>query len=203
MKVALEPSGGEYLIPKTLLCQQSRYFARMFSGEFSEAKTQSANIKEIEDVLSVQSFEALLQWIHTGQTILSSKSGSPGDVVYAIVELVRLADMCEVGEIEVPAVKFLQNDLTNYQWKGIMRSRAFGSASYLPSGHPVRSIIGKLAAQEFLSTPHAAFREFPPSTLEQEVLQEVHGALTGSDEDVYYVDPITRKEDYTYMARRY
>ncbi|RJE19205.1 hypothetical protein PHISCL_08461 [Aspergillus sclerotialis] len=98
VKIRIDPTGREYNVSKDLLCKQSSYFAAMFGTRFSEGKGLSATMEEIEGVVSVESFESLLQWLYLGRVTFAPKD--PSEEISAVIEFARLADMCDVTGME-------------------------------------------------------------------------------------------------------
>jgi hypothetical protein len=70
----------------------------MFEGRFQEGEQQSTTLEEIEGVVSVQSFEMIIQWLYLGR--VSFGEFTPEDAIAATVELLRFADMCGITGME-------------------------------------------------------------------------------------------------------
>src|SRR5258708_7053666 len=70
----------------------------MFEGRFQEGKEQSVVLQEISGVVSGRSFEMLVQWLYVGRVKLSKLP--PNEAITAIIEFLRLADMCQVTGME-------------------------------------------------------------------------------------------------------
>jgi hypothetical protein len=81
----------------------------MFDEKFSEGKHNEATLKVIEGVVSLQSFEMLLQWLYIGQ--ITFYSADPGVQIDAAIELARLADMCAVHALEAATAKIIKKTI--------------------------------------------------------------------------------------------
>ncbi|KAJ5460772.1 uncharacterized protein N7458_002324 [Penicillium daleae] len=106
--IRLVPSNTEYKVPKPLICKDSSYFAAMFESEFIEGQTKTVDMKEIEDVVSPRSMEALLQWLWHRRVRFDNK---PGDQISAAIELCRLADMCNIKGLGAEMALSIKNVL--------------------------------------------------------------------------------------------
>ncbi|KAJ5611231.1 hypothetical protein N7510_007950 [Penicillium lagena] len=98
VKIRIESAPCEYTVSKDLLCSRSSYFSAMFEGKFQEGEQQTAILEEVKDVVSVQSFEALLQWLYLGRVKFGVKD--PDLQISAIIEFASLADMCSISGME-------------------------------------------------------------------------------------------------------
>ncbi|KAF1816398.1 hypothetical protein P152DRAFT_470425 [Eremomyces bilateralis CBS 781.70] len=88
----------------------SPYFAATFGGDFRETHEQSTTLAEIDGVVSVRSFEMLLQWLYVGRVSLGTLPAQ--DAISSLVEFLRLADHCSVTGMEgrvVDRIKTLLN----------------------------------------------------------------------------------------------
>lgn len=78
----------------------------MFEGNFSETQQQTATLEEIEGVVSVRSLEALVEWLYLRNVRFDSKD--PEDQISAAIELVRLADMCNISRMESQLAQYIK-----------------------------------------------------------------------------------------------
>ena len=152
----------------------------MFEGQFQEGEQQSTTLEEIEGVVSVQSFEMIIQWLYLGR--LSFGEFTPEDAISAAVELLRFADMCGITGIEhdmVDKIKtvLLDNPPPNNFWKHpdtnihCLTSEHIFSAVKLPNGHPLRSLFAKAMVEGYLHRKHGDHRDFKFAKEIQEVPQ--------------------------------
>ena len=96
--------GPEISVSKELLCMQSKYFDAMFRRDaFKEGETNAAYLDEINGIVSVASFEALVQWLHRG-TVTFPAGLKVSDEITKCIEFVRLADMCIVTYANSPNI---------------------------------------------------------------------------------------------------
>jgi hypothetical protein len=79
----------------------------MFEGNFAEGEQQVATLKEMEGVVSVHSFEALIQWLYLRR--LQFDCQGPENQISASIELARLADMCNITGIESQMVQYIKD----------------------------------------------------------------------------------------------
>ncbi|CRL26906.1 BTB/POZ fold [Penicillium camemberti] len=98
VNIHIQPSNRKYTVSKSLLCTESEVFTSMFQGSFRESQEQTATLQEIDGVLSIQSFEALLQWIYL--RIIRFDLESPREKLSAAIELARLAGMYGISPRE-------------------------------------------------------------------------------------------------------
>jgi hypothetical protein len=87
----------EYTLSKSILCTKSPDFARTFA-KLQEGEEQVLTWHEIDSIVSVRSFEMLIQWLYIGRAIVGKVA--PREEISAIVEFVRFADMSEVTGME-------------------------------------------------------------------------------------------------------
>ncbi|KAJ5977041.1 hypothetical protein N7501_000383 [Penicillium viridicatum] len=109
VKIHIQPSNREYTVPKNLLCGESPVFLAMFEGSFRESQEQTATLQEMEGVISVQSIEALLQWLYL-RTIKFDLENS-GEQLSAVIELARVADKYEITGIENQTAKYIKDTI--------------------------------------------------------------------------------------------
>jgi BTB/POZ domain len=70
VRIRIGSASYEYKLSKALLCRQSPYFAATFEGNFQEGEEQSTNMTEIDGLVSIRSFELLVQWLYLRQSQL-------------------------------------------------------------------------------------------------------------------------------------
>jgi BTB/POZ domain len=163
--IRIGSSSDEYRLSKALLCKQSPYFRSTFEGGFEEGEEQSTTLKEVEGVVSIRSFELLVQWLYLGRAILGDLT--PTDSITAVAELVRIADMCGVTGMEGimaeqikaiilanPPPIFTLDSNTYY-----LHSNHIVSAAGLPDGHPVRKVLAAAVAGAFFRKDDHKFSE--------------------------------------------
>ncbi|CAG8111081.1 unnamed protein product [Penicillium nalgiovense] len=193
VRVQIESSDHEFEVSKQLLCKESTYFRAMFEGNFAEEQQQLATMKEVEGVVSVRSFEALMQWLYIRRVHFDSKA--PGDQVSAAIELARLADMCNITGVGHEMARYIKDILvanpdprnndslvrhvnTNTY---CLTGQNIISATSLPQGHPVRGILAAASVEGYLRDGNYKFvketHEHP--TFGADLLQEVRSTLNG------------------------
>ncbi|KAF1807963.1 hypothetical protein P152DRAFT_453274 [Eremomyces bilateralis CBS 781.70] len=161
--VRIGSTSREYKLSKALLCNQSPYFKATFEGNFQEGKEQSTTLKEEDGIVSIQSFELLVQWLYLGRVILGDST--PTDSITAIVEFVKIADMCGVTGMEGTMAEQIKTiiladpahryplDSNTY----CLNSNHIVSAAGLPDGHPVRKVLAAAVAGEFFRADNHKF----------------------------------------------
>jgi len=175
IRIEGEGRAKEYKLPKGLLCKQSPYFAAMFEeGRFREGEEQSAVLTEMEGVVSVRSFETLLQYLFLGNIV--QKSELIPEEVDHIIEFTRLADMCRVTGMEKnmadrlraiivahsrcyqePADGGWGNNIAEPQDLAgqsedeflVVTIERINAAANLPFGNPVRRVLAETAVRDF------------------------------------------------------
>jgi hypothetical protein len=147
-------------LSKTLLCKQSPYFAATFEGKFLEGEEQSTTLAEIDDVVSVRSFELLLQWLYLGRVVFGKLK--PEDTITAAIEFVRIADMCGVTGMETLMAGHIKTVIIDNPSpnNGLRRSpdantyylttKHIISVANLPKEHPVRKLLAAAAVEGYL-----------------------------------------------------
>lgn len=128
-------------------------------------------LEEIEGVVSVRSFEMLLQWLHIHAVGLEDRKTAQ-EHISALIELSRFADMCSVDTIESYVTTALWNILitnpgpVNYDYAGgrdpdtnthCLMSQHIESASHLPDGHSVRMLLAQASVEGYLCRPDYKF----------------------------------------------
>jgi hypothetical protein len=159
-------SGGEYKLSKNLICNQSRYFAKMFEeGKFKEGEDQSCTLEPIDDgdeVVTNQSFEILVQWLYLGKAVFPLK---PEDEITLTLNVIRLADMVEVTGMKTDISEYIKTVIlknpapSDQEWSGwrhtdsnmvCILSQHLRSAWKIPDGHPVRKLFAAAAVEGYL-----------------------------------------------------
>jgi hypothetical protein len=120
-------------------------------------------LEEIDGAVSVRSFELLTQWLYLGRVNFGELEAE--EKVTAIIEFVRIADMCGVAGMESMMAKSIKsvimaNPAPPAEGRRVSRypdtnaycltPRHIISAAYLPDGHPVRDILATAAVEGFL-----------------------------------------------------
>ncbi|CAG7972785.1 unnamed protein product [Penicillium salamii] len=207
VRIRIGSSDHEFKVSKDLLCKESAYFRAMFKGNFPEKEQQSVTMESVEGVVSVQSFEALMQWFYMHKIHFDSKI--PGDQISAVIELIRLADMCNITGMDTEMAQYIKDilvanpDPRNSRTYHIadsnthcLTSQHIISATFLPQGHPVRRILAAASVEGYLRTGNYKFRkethEHP--AFGADLLHEVRLALNGSRQEKRYTiirDPIS------------
>ncbi|KAJ5938205.1 hypothetical protein N7454_004547 [Penicillium verhagenii] len=207
--IRISSSDYEYKVSKDLLCRESTYFTAMFEGKFKEGVQQTAILEEVKGIVSVQSLEALLQWLYLGK--IKFDLDEPAHHIAATIELARFADMCNISALENQIGQYLKDFLAAnpcHEYYGdqdyavetyFLTSRHIILATFLPEGHSIRRIlaaatlIGYLLVENFEFAEEA--REYPNYGFDllQEVGLALKGMRLGGNEGFSYEDPITGK----------
>ncbi|KFY92679.1 hypothetical protein V500_04080 [Pseudogymnoascus sp. VKM F-4518 (FW-2643)] len=83
--VTIRIASHEYKLPTALLCKQSPYFAATFNGSFREGEEQSVNLEEIDGVVSIRSFQMLVQWVCLGRVVFGESA--PKEAITTAIEV--------------------------------------------------------------------------------------------------------------------
>jgi len=204
--IRIGSSSREYKLSKALLCKQSPYFKATFEGKFQEGKEQSTTLKEEDGVVSVRSFELLVQWLYLGRVVLGSST--PTDSISTVVEFVRIADMCGVTGMESimaeqiktiilanPAPMSTDLDSNTY----CLDSSHIVSAASLPEGHQVRRVLAVAVAGAFFREDHHKFSKEVKevSGFASDLLEAIRDTLKSfktHSSAVVITDPLTGKD---------
>lgn len=121
---------------------------------------------EIDDVVSIRSFELLVQWLYLGRVIFGKLT--PTETITAAIEFVRIADMCGVTGMETLMAEHIRaiiianpapgprgSDTNTY----CLISKHIISAASLPEEHPVRSILAATAVKAYLLDDNYRFQK--------------------------------------------
>jgi hypothetical protein len=179
----------------------------MFNGAFKEGKEDIAKLDELEGVVSVRSFELLIQCIYTGRVIVEKTTLA--EEIEAIVEFARLADFCQVEGMEkllAERIKALIGTNTDLTWNWnrspdnnmkYITYRAILWASFLPDDHAVRNTLAAASVEGYLLSNEHKFHKETRSihNFAVDLLKEVKltlGTLTGDrNNGVYFKDLIS------------
>ncbi|KAF8857721.1 hypothetical protein BDZ45DRAFT_726484 [Acephala macrosclerotiorum] len=197
-------SPDEFKVPKALLCKQSPYFAATFEGNFKEGRDQSTTLEEVDGVVTTRSFQMLLQWLYIGRVILGELSSE--EAITAILEFVRLADMCGVSGMESLMAThitklILADDIVRARERGDVRTWCFTpqhvtSAASLPKGHLVRDTLAAAAVKGYFHFNDSRFvdkaEEYPDFSVDVLIaMKATFRSLTSYKRSVTFKDPLS------------
>lgn len=131
----------------------------MFNDAFKEGEQQSAVLEFVEGVVTVRSFEALVQWIYFGS--FEFRIPDPVDHVSAIIEFARLADMCDMFGMRKQLAKGMKEILIaspkpapGESYVDVntrhLTAQHICSVAALPAGHPVRRMVATASVEGYL-----------------------------------------------------
>jgi len=135
----------------------------MFKGAFREGEEQSTTVKEIEGVVSNQTFQMLVQWVCLGRIVLGESP--PEKAITTAIEFTRLADMCGVTGMESLIAEHIKTIIldnpapenTTFEKRRIpdtntycLTSEHITSAAHLPEWHPVRGVLASASVEGYL-----------------------------------------------------
>lgn len=179
----------------------------MFKGKFKEAEEQSAELEELDGVVSNRSFSLLLQWLYLGRFILGEES--PSDRITAMFQLARLGDMLKITGMDLQIVECIRatildnphpdNFLTTNPDINIyhMTPEHVDAASHLPKGHMVRLLPAKAAVHAYLHSDNFKFSKETQDVPEfaADLLEALTVALKSFEYKKYctYKDPFTEE----------
>ncbi|KAJ6096105.1 hypothetical protein N7486_006851 [Penicillium sp. IBT 16267x] len=160
VKIRIKPSGCEYAIPKYLLCAKLPVFSAMFKGEFLESKALTVTLEEMEGVVSVRGLEALFQL-----GVVKFDIEDRVEDISASLELVRLADMYDVFELDAVMARYIKDLIivipsfnrhidTNTHH---LTADHIISAAVLHREHAVRRLLAEASVEGFLRSEHHKF----------------------------------------------
>ena len=163
---------------------------------------------EMDGVVSIRSFELLVQWLYLGRVIFGRLT--PKETITAAIEFVRFADMCGVTDMEtlmaerIKAIIIANPDSnprkpdTNTQY---LTSKHIISVASLPKEHPVRSLLAAAAVEGYLRDDNHKFlketQEVPSFSVD--LIKAVKATLKSitTDYDCIIVkDPVTGEDVY-------
>ncbi|KAJ6116148.1 hypothetical protein N7523_005584 [Penicillium sp. IBT 18751x] len=206
VNLRVEHSEQVYTVSKSLLCAESSYFSAIFEQQTSKSPKTTATLEKTEGIVSVQSLEALLQWLYLRMVKFDVEL--PGDQISAAIELARLAEMCNVGGLEVQMARYIRKTIIANQNSELVRflrhadtntccltSQHIASASFLPQNHLVRRVLAEASVEGFLRDQNHKFaletQKYP--SFGADLLKEVSISLNGlkSASKVAFKDPIS------------
>ncbi|KAE8357037.1 hypothetical protein BDV28DRAFT_144700 [Aspergillus coremiiformis] len=203
--VTINIGAASFEVSKTLLCKRSAYFEAMFNGNFKEGDDQSAEMEEVEGVVSVRSFHLLLQWLYLGRIVFNQEEG-PEDRISVALEFTRLADMLGIGNgVESEIARHIKETILNNAPKTYVifeshihhiTTQHFYAAIRLPEGHLVRLLFARAAIGTYLHTKDFAkdIQELPEFGID--LLKELSICLktvTFERSSATFLDPFTGK----------
>lgn len=182
--------GKQYSVSKSMLCAESSYFTAMFEKGFSEKGATSVTLEPIDGVVSERSLEALFQWLYTRRVYIDISDKVLR--VSAIIEFARLADICGVTGMEEELAGVIETlvdgqvDIIDEETDALAASKYteclvnahIASAAKLPTGHAVRCLLTRAAADEFLGTLSPVLAKGIPE-LAADLLEQIGIALGG------------------------
>ncbi|KAJ5823905.1 hypothetical protein N7447_006245 [Penicillium robsamsonii] len=150
VNIRINPSGKEYTVSRDIFVSRSSYFARMLGGDFVEGKEQTASIEELDDVLSVQSFEI----------ILPTCSTSEAQIAQHLEETLNHGTGQKANFDEGSSDKSSagsEEDLNAHIC--CLTSEDIRSVVNLHVDHPVRSVVAQASIRGFFSRRNCLFAE--------------------------------------------
>lgn len=136
-----------------------------------EGQQQTVTLEEMEGVVSVRGLEALLQWLYLRRVKFDLKD--PGDQISTAMELVRLADMCNMTGMESQMARYIKDILIsnpNPQPSDLegrhldtntycLTPQHIISATFLPREHSVRRILAAASVEGYLRDENHKFAQ--------------------------------------------
>lgn len=167
---------------------------------------------EIDGVVSVRSFELLVQWLYLGRVIFGKLT--PKETITAAIEFVRFADMCGVTGVETLMAEHIKAIIIANPAPGshlgrrepdtntyCLTSKHIISAASLPEEHPVRSMLAAAAVEGYLRDDNHKFlketQEVP--NFSADLLKAVKATLKGltiSYSSIVVKDPVSGEKVY-------
>ena len=154
---------------------------------------------EMDDVVSIRSFELLVQWLYLGRVIFGKST--PTETITAAIEFVRFADMCGVTGMETLIAEHIKAIIIANTSHHSIISKHIVSAASLPEEHPVRSLLAAAAVEGYLQHDNHKFlkeiQEVP--NFSADLLKAVKATLksiTTSDDYIYVKDPVSGEDVY-------
>ncbi|KAJ5586943.1 uncharacterized protein N7459_002708 [Penicillium hispanicum] len=190
----------DFTVSKNLLCKHSSYFKAMLEGQFRESDEQTVTLPYLEGVVSIRSFERLLQWLYRGEVNLGSET--PAEEIAGVIEFSRLVDMCNVSGIEsemgqrVKQILIAHGDCGDYS--KCIDSQHILSAINLPATHVVRSMLVSASIEGYLRNKESdlseLLKESPAFASDLLVkLQPILGGLSVAGNTLGFKDPISER----------
>ena len=185
-----------YKLSKALLCEQSPYFAATFNGKFKEDEDQSTILEEVDGVVTIRSFQMLVQWLYSHRVVFGDSS--PEETITLILEFVRLADMCEVTGMESLMAEQVKGlILANTGTNGCcINLQHVASAASLPQEHLVRGVFAAAAVKEFFHHDDSQFIDTAKEDLHfsadlLRVMKATFKSFTHTKRGVTFKDPLS------------
>ncbi|KAJ5627548.1 hypothetical protein N7528_004975 [Penicillium herquei] len=171
VKIRLKPSDREYKISKGLLCAESRPFTAMFKKDgFKESQELAADLEEQEDVVTVRSVEALIEWVYTHTVRFDIQDHR--EKITAAMELARLADLYFISGVENDIAQYIAKIIvanphpqTTRQYfhtdnnTHLIDAKNIVSATYLRPRHPVRRVLAEASVAGYLRNDKHKFAD--------------------------------------------
>lgn len=203
-------AGHKYTLPKALLCKQSPYFSAMFTGSFKEGEEQTATLELIDGVVSVPTFEMLVQWLCIGRIVFKEytlEQFTRENSITADIELSRLADMCGIIGIEAQAAAHIRGVILALPYSQsicpgkntyYITSAHIISAAHLPHGHAVRQVLAKASVEGYLRLQNHKFFEEAQcvASFSADLLIAVANTMKSIRPHAHFEDPISGKTMY-------
>jgi hypothetical protein len=129
-------------------------------------------LEEIDGVVSIQSFQMLVQWVCLGRVVLGEST--PEEAITTVIEFARLADMCHITGVEslmaehIKAIILANPAPEDWKWADrrapdtnthCLTSQHITSAVALPKGHPVRTILAAATVEGCLRRHNYKFEK--------------------------------------------
>lgn len=149
-------TNSEYKLFKALVCQHTLVFKAKFEGSFLEGQEQETTLVEEDGIVSIRSFQLLVQWMYLGQVFFGDLS--PAESITAAIEFTRFAEMYGVIGMEgqmAEHIRALVNDSSppyRYEFDSntyLIDSKHIASAVQLPQGHRVREVLAAASVRGY------------------------------------------------------
>ena len=173
-----------------------------------EGEEQSTTLTEIEDVLSLRSFELLVEWLHLGRIHYDVKKGE--ESITAAMEFVRLTDMFGITGMESLVTEHIKDTIKAnpgpYKTESGLKepgtntysliSKHIISASFLPDAHPVRQLLAEATVEGYLQQANYKFLKEAHDVphFSKDLLKAIKltlATLKSKDSAIIVTDPIT------------
>lgn len=170
-----------------LLSKSSSYFAKMFqSGRFIKRIERKAQLEDMDGVVSERSLEMLLKWICRQRIVIVSET-IPEKISEAL-ELLRIADMCDVHGLEQALTDFVEDILRKAcisEREDMILPKHVLSSGLLPTAHPFSLMMAKSLATIYIADKEITFPFFDELSrcpgLSAEVTKQLAIMLHGVD----------------------
>lgn len=164
----------------------------------------------MKDIVSVLSFQAFVRWLY--QRTIELDIEDPEKRISAAMELARLGDMYKIHRLEQDTAYYIRQILLSYldpdkdevpHWRYPEANTVYlnhdhiVSATLLPPGNPVRTLLVEACVDGFLRVPNHKFSkeimEYPSFGVEiLQVLGRLVHEPRDDDEMFYFADPISK-----------